>query len=103
MNKYVEDCPCGNPYPHGVEFAGRYQFVCDKCGRKTKWFYERNNARYSWNRKIRYKRNKEKGVSMTTPTKEQIEKILSVAPVEDGPYVIPQIITEWEKIRNSPK
>ena len=59
MNKYVEDCPCGNPYPHGVEFAGRYQFVCDKCGRKTKWFYERNNARYSWNRKIRYKRNKE--------------------------------------------
>lgn len=40
---------------------------------------------------------------MTTPTKEQIEQILSVVPVEDGMYVIPQIITEWEKIRNSHK
>lgn len=37
---------------------------------------------------------------MTTPTKEQIEQILSVVPVEDGPYVIPQIITEWEKIKD---
>lgn len=83
MNKYVEDCPCGNPYPHGVEFAGRYQFVCDKCGRKTKWFYERNNARYSWNRKIRYKRNKEKGVGMETDeqrlakTKEYVTTLLN--------------------------
>lgn len=37
---------------------------------------------------------------MTTPTKEQIEYILSIVPVEDGKYVIPQIITEWEKISN---
>lgn len=83
MNKYVEDCPCGNHYPHGVEFAGRYQFVCDKCGRKTKWFYERNNARYSWNRKIRYKRNKEKGIesmeTKETELKVKLEDIVLLA------------------------
>lgn len=36
---------------------------------------------------------------MQIPTKEQIEYILSIVPVEDGKCVVPQIITEWEKIR----
>ena len=37
---------------------------------------------------------------MKTPTKEQIEYILSIVPVEDGKCVVPQIITEWEKIKD---
>lgn len=49
---------------------------------------------------------------MTTPTKEQIEHIGKNMPTwrcEFGgecvpaPEVIEKIITEWEKIRNSPK
>lgn len=37
---------------------------------------------------------------MVNPTKEQIKRILEIVPVEDGEYVIPQIIAEWEKIRS---
>ncbi len=66
MNKYVEDCPCGNTFPHSEKnYLGAYRWVCDKCKFATKWFYEREKARRSWNRRIRYKQNKkQKGVSM---------------------------------------
>lgn len=37
---------------------------------------------------------------MTTPTKEQVKRILDVVPVEDGEYILPQVIKEWEKMRN---
>ena len=36
---------------------------------------------------------------MTTPTKEQIKRILDVVPVEDGEFILDEVIAEWEKIK----